>query len=1211
MGKIMVKASYDEKRENFNIRYYDKNLCALPEENSDGNFHVILELVLGEGVSFKYVNGIERASGIEEGMIALSGLRQHIEETVKSHGHEFFENPKDVYTGYQLTPKESDELRFDVIVGSTCLSSIVADYYHDSTELFDHANGFGAQALYIVFQNGAGEDNILNFRHDLEDRITEEILEPGNLGVITGGATGTEYSYIDLFVYDFPAFAMKVRALLKEYSQFSFYISDFIRNGHILQLTEADSDVIPYTKENAEAFFKQIEDWNDNDRYTKCIRALETIPADEMDYESTMLLVRAYENYAILGDNNEEPEIEECDRALNKALELLESVRETGENKARWNMRMAYAYQYLTGQKEKAVAYAEKWAELDPEDSSAKEVIKECMEEISKREDSSNVKESYTVEPCATGNTHIETRETENTELRDKNMDNRQKEAALAAMTAWLSHAQELGHEPAEIECTGTFVLHDMTYYIFKYKDTKDSEWLLGVNGGYEGDSLSDCGHTFSEMEPYNEKTAVKDATALVEMVRSYWMEQAKQAEEREKKAGTFVGFALLSDNSWDKEKYIRDLKEQWDITAEEKSDEERNPESLVFDVGDMMAAVSLMPAPVPNGEAEECAKNNYMWPEAEKTAKEHKAHIMVAVIGKEESLIERGKLYVKLLSVCCHQKNITGIYTSGVVFQPRFYEGFSGMMKEDSLPIYNWIWFGLYRTEKGISGYTYGMECFGKDEMEVLDVDADPSKVRDFLASMAGYVLEYDAVLNDGETIGFSAVDKHRITRGQGVALPDKVTLKISYGSEDDADGGPDFPDDTDEVMDDAEGHLEKFKEKELPLDTITAYNHLAIYLRWCMVNDLMRDDFLEQFGDLVSRIKSGSADDDLRVFIKDNLNGQLTRFLFNKQGRAFADYYYGSYYGANETPFYPGDIDNHALDYFGPERYHSDEFKEEAYLFVPYDEDYYQAMSQRIDRRFANWQGLHIDKDTVEPDELARAFMDYLDCECTYFPSMSDDDPIMSAYTYAQRLGVREGFIPVLVNVDEGLWENIIGNSDPESESSDDYTFNREKVNEFRRRLLEAPVMDGKSILDKLTGQDNDDIDEEPEGGFDNNRYSSYWNTDTNMTHPLILARIPVTEPWKIFAYLPFGNWNDCPANPELMAISKYWHEEYGAVPGTFTSDQLEYELPAPVPEDKAMEAAIQQYAFCPDMDQNCNGIGSLADTLRQSRIWYFWWD
>ncbi len=173
----------------------------------------------------------------------------------------------------------------------------------------------------------------------------------------------------------------------------------------------------------------------------------------------------------------------------------------------------------------------------------------------------------------------------------------------------------------------GTFVLHDMTYYIFKYKDTKDSEWLLGVNGGYEGDSLSDCGHTFSEMEPYDEKDGCQRMLRrLVEMVRSYWMEQAKQVENVRKGRKHIRGIRLaLRQQAGTRKKYIRDLKEQWDITAEEKSDEERNPESLVFDVGDMMAAVSLMPAPVPNGEAEECAKNNYMWSEAEKTAKEHK----------------------------------------------------------------------------------------------------------------------------------------------------------------------------------------------------------------------------------------------------------------------------------------------------------------------------------------------------------------------------------------------------------------------------------------------------------------------------------------------------------------------------------------------------------------------------------------------------------
>ena len=114
-------------------------------------------------------------------------------------------------------------------------------------------------------------------------------------------------------------------------------------------------------------------------------RQLEDIPEAEQDYDMVMLQVRAYENYAILGDNGEEPEDDEKERALNKALELLESIREAGESQAGWNKRMAYAYQYLVEQEEKAIEYAKRWAELDPEDSSAVAVINECNEELEKR----------------------------------------------------------------------------------------------------------------------------------------------------------------------------------------------------------------------------------------------------------------------------------------------------------------------------------------------------------------------------------------------------------------------------------------------------------------------------------------------------------------------------------------------------------------------------------------------------------------------------------------------------------------------------------------------------------------------------------------------------------------------------------------------------------------------------------------------------------
>ena len=36
--------------------------------------------------------------------------------------------------------------------------------------------------------------------------------------------------------------------------------------------------------------------------------------------------------------------------------------------------------------------------------------------------------------------------------------------------------------------------------------------------------------------------------------------------------------------------------------------------------------------------------------------------------------------------------------------------------------------------------------------------------------------------------------------------------------------------------------------------------------------------------------------------------------------------------------------------------------------------------------------------------------------------------------------------------------------------------------------------------------------------EGGYDNCRFSSYWALDRHMTYPLILAKVPVKNPWEI---------------------------------------------------------------------------------------------
>ena len=148
---------------------------------------------------------------------------------------------------------------------------------------------------------------------------------------------------------------------------------------------------------------------------------------------------------------------------------MLESVREEGQDKAQWNMRMAYGYQYLYAQEEKAIPYAQRWAELAPEDEDAQAVIQQCQEEIDRRAEAADEDES------GTGRT------------------------------------------------------------------------------------------------------------------------------------GVFTGFVgCCSKGEWDKQQFIRDIKEKWDIPVDESdASEEKDDNVLVFEVGDMLAAVSLNNYPIPGGEAE------------------------------------------------------------------------------------------------------------------------------------------------------------------------------------------------------------------------------------------------------------------------------------------------------------------------------------------------------------------------------------------------------------------------------------------------------------------------------------------------------------------------------------------------------------------------------------------------------------------------------
>lgn len=250
-----------------------------------------------------------------------------------------------------------------------------------------------------------------------------------------------------------------------------------------------------------------------------------------------------------------------------------------------------------------------------------------------------------------------------------------------------------------------------------------------------------------------------------------------------------------------------------------------------------------------------------------------------------------------------------------------------------------------------------------------------------------------------------------------------------------------------------------------------------------------------------------------------------------------------------------------------------------------------------------------------------LTDSIIAYLNCPCRYFPPADDDTDILSAYREARKRGEKEGFVPMITTVDDTLWECLAMNSDEDSNGAP-FDFDPEKVKKYRKEMLEQDLPLGKKVFEEFTealreygegaGEYTDDMMGEIAGGEVNDSFSGYWDHFAKKTCPLILAEIPVKNPWEVFAYLPFGGWNECPGTREHMAVSKYWYELYGAVPAVLTHDVLEYELPKPIGKEKALETAKEQYIFCCDIvDQGVETIGALADMLSKSTVWYFWWD
>lgn len=370
---------------------------------------------------------------------------------------------------------------------------------------------------------------------------------------------------------------------------------------------------------------------------------------------------------------------------------------------------------------------------------------------------------------------------------------------AVEIMTKWLSHKNELGKKPAKIKAAETFFYDDNNYVIVKFKPDLFDKWQVGVVG-FDEDG-EECGHTFSEYEEYDEATAKEKCIAIIEYMKEYWRgrflaelerrgmteeefdsmseeERKEKWEKTEKQEAVRVGSILLKDADIDFDALCDTIINTFPDAKENCKHGDR---ILVFEVDSNMITVSLIDAPVPNGEAAFYAEGNYLWKEAVATTKQHRAHILVAVMNHDGNPIEAASLFTDVTTLCSLKTDALGIYATGTVYQPEFYYEWAKKSETGEMPIPLWVYIGLIQDENGTSGYTYGLTEFGRTEIELIGSSHNLQEIYDFLYNVCAWMLEDGMYFHDGETLSFTADERLTITKSKAVYV-NGDSFKINY---------------------------------------------------------------------------------------------------------------------------------------------------------------------------------------------------------------------------------------------------------------------------------------------------------------------------------------------------------------------------------------------------------------------------------------------
>lgn len=192
------------------------------------------------------------------------------------------------------------------------------------------------------------------------------------------------------------------------------------------------------------------------------------------------------------------------------------------------------------------------------------------------------------------------------------------------------------------------------------------------------------------------------------------------------------------------------------------------------------------MPAPIPNGEAEENADRNFLWPNGRAEAAKHRSHAIVTNIGVgDQSPVESAIAVTRLALVALKVFDGMAVYWGNacVCNSREVFEDFCANISAEHLPVPVWLRYQPVRAANNEIGlYTLGMRQFGLMDIEVDRCKMNPQDLFEFVSNIAHYLIKSGPVIEDGNTVGGSEDERILVHYRPSMIDPQRRVYKIVF---------------------------------------------------------------------------------------------------------------------------------------------------------------------------------------------------------------------------------------------------------------------------------------------------------------------------------------------------------------------------------------------------------------------------------------------